>query len=95
MKKFLGIVMILSGVFGGAGGLWLLHQKYLVGRLYENHAAQISDGRISQELYRQESLLAWRDLTMHLGLLVASSSLVYLGGTLSRRKTPPGANGER
>lgn len=79
MKRLFSIVVVIIGIVGFVSSLWLLHQEYLVGRLFENHVAQISDGRIAEELYQQESLLAWRDLIIHLGMFLASISAVWLG----------------
>jgi hypothetical protein len=94
LKRFFNVVVVILGMVGVLSGLWLLHQEYLVGRLFENHAAQISDGRIAEELYQQESLLAWRDLTIHLGLLLASASVVRLGVLQFRRRMPSKENSE-
>jgi len=81
-------VVVLSGMVGFVSSLWLLHHEYLSGRIFENHAAQISDGRVSEELYQQESLLAWRDLTIHLGMLLASTLALCLGALQFRRRKP-------
>ena len=85
MKKFVGAAALVLGITGVAGSLWLIHQEYLVSRLFEKHSEQISDGRIAEELYDQESLLAWRDMVIHLSILMASLSMAYLGALRIKR----------
>jgi len=86
LKSFFSIVFILLGMIGLVCSLWLLHHEYLVALLFEYHFAEISDGRISEEISRQESLLAWRDLVIHLCVLLASISVAYLGALPFRRR---------
>ena len=79
LKSCFSMVFILPGIAGLVCSLWLLHHEYLVAHLFEYHFAEISDGRIAEEICQQESLLAWRDLAIHLGVLLCSISVTYLG----------------
>jgi hypothetical protein len=87
MKKFFTAVLFITGLAGALGSLWLMHQTYTVGRLYEHHSQSISDGRISEEIYDQESALAWREMAIHLSLLFGSSSLAIITISRMRGKT--------
>lgn len=60
LKICFSMAFILPGIAGLVCRLWLLLDEYLVARLFEYHFAEISDGRIAEEIYQQESLLAWR-----------------------------------
>jgi len=71
-------VLFITGLVGALGSLWLMHQTYTVGRLYEHHSERISDGRVSEEIYDEESALAWRDMAIHLSLLLGFSSLTII-----------------
>lgn len=78
MRKFFTALLFIIGLAGALGSLWLMHQTYTVGRLYEHHPERISDGRVSEEIYDQESALAWRDMAIHLSLLLGFSSLAII-----------------
>lgn|GEM_PF-6520731 len=78
MRKFFTAVLFITGLAGTLGSLWLMHQTYTVGRLYEYHSERISYGRVSKEIYDQESALAWRDMAIHLSLLFGFSSLAII-----------------
>jgi hypothetical protein len=72
-------MLLLLGLFGLAVGLWLIHREYVAGRIHANYAEHISDGRVSQEIYARESLLAWRDVAFHLGVLGTAASFTFFG----------------
>lgn len=82
MREFVTAVLFTAGLAGTLGSLWLMHQTYTAGRVYENHPERVSDGRVSEEIYDQESALAWRDMAVHLSLLLGFSSLMIM--TISR-----------
>ena len=86
MRQAFGAMLLVVGLVGVALGFWLIHREYLASRLQKNYADQIVDGRISERVYDSESLLAWRDVAVHFGVLTASLSVTVLGARRCKRR---------
>lgn len=86
VKSLISVLLLLVGGCGIAGGVQLIQLEYTSSRVHAKYPAQIAEGRIAQQLYDQEAALAWRDVALHLGILLVSGSMVYAGARRLRNQ---------